>query len=152
MSRYGITGHAKEEEKITSPKTLFGSLFFYDTIDLYRIPYREDKMKKVQVIDQAPATLAPVAKPVKAPKEAPAPAALEAPTLTDSETRILKHLAAGLNQAQIDLRQYVGQILTVRQLDVNEYGISLADCKTIVKNPTPPAAPAPPAPPAAPSV
>lgn len=102
-------------------------------------------MKKVQTITQAPvATLAP-ATPTLASSIAP-------PPLMEQETHIMQLLVGEVKTAQNALSHYVGQVLTARQLDVKEWGISLADCKTLVKNPpqttAPPAAAAIPIPPA----
>lgn len=63
------------------------------------------------------------------------PATLNPGALTESESRILKHLVGLLNEAHMDVSQYVGQVLMARQLAPQEWSISLADCKTITKIP-----------------
>jgi len=69
----------------------------------------------------------------------PVQAAPNLTPLTESETSILKVLQKEVDQAKNNISTFVGHALAIRGLDVNEWGVSLADFKTIIKKePAPP--------------
>lgn len=63
-------------------------------------------------------------------------------TLTDSESSILKILIREQSEANTNIATFVSNLMSVRNLDVQEWGISTNDLKSIVRNqPAPPVLP-----------
>lgn len=95
-------------------------------------------MKKARSIIQpvAPVVSAPVVPPVVPQPVVPQP-------LNDSESLMLRHLMKLKNQAAINVAEFVGYVLTERNLQQAEWAVALNDYKTIFPSPKPTPVPAP---------